>query len=192
MSQARVEQKYQLNNHLLLFEREGNILHAHGFATTQNDPNVINVYLNNLDRLKAYCHYFREETTDLQKKLDHIKVDFTKYIGQEFFKNGLNKEKGAHEKAQREFCFKLYESKGGLKPLKPLSKREMECLERMLDGKSAAIIAQDLSLKTRTVEFYIEGIKNKLSCSSKYEIFEFVNSLKALGGDLDLLKYSWH
>lgn len=51
-----------------------------------------------------------------------------------------------------------------------LSKREKECLNQIVRGKSARAIADLLGLSKRTVEGYLENIKNKLNVSTKSEL----------------------
>lgn len=51
-----------------------------------------------------------------------------------------------------------------------LSKRETECLFYLLDGCTAKEIAAPLKLSHRTVERYIENMKNKLGCSTVSEL----------------------
>lgn len=47
-----------------------------------------------------------------------------------------------------------------------LSKREIDCLQLLVKGKTATEISEDLDLSKRTVESYIEKIKSKLGCES--------------------------
>lgn len=51
-----------------------------------------------------------------------------------------------------------------------LSDREIECLQQLLHGKTAMEIGQFLHLSPRTVESYLENLKEKLSCHSKREL----------------------
>ena len=51
-----------------------------------------------------------------------------------------------------------------------LTKRECECVFLLIRGKTAKEIAALLSLSKRTVESYIENIKNKMDCQNKAEI----------------------
>ena len=53
-----------------------------------------------------------------------------------------------------------------------LSKRQSECLYHLLRGKSAVKIGKILGLSPKTVEYYIDEIKNKMGCSSKAEVIE--------------------
>ncbi|HAT1973098.1 LuxR C-terminal-related transcriptional regulator [Legionella pneumophila serogroup 1] len=51
-----------------------------------------------------------------------------------------------------------------------LTDREQECVFLLIRGKSAKEIGALLSLSKRTIESYIENIKNKMDCRNKAEI----------------------
>ena len=51
-----------------------------------------------------------------------------------------------------------------------LSSREYECIFLLIRGKTAKEIGALLSLSKRTVESYIDNIKNKMDCKNKAEI----------------------
>lgn len=57
-------------------------------------------------------------------------------------------------------------------PLRQLSARQQECLFWLVRGKTFREIAVLLGLSLRTVEAYIECIKNKLGCYTKGQIIE--------------------
>lgn len=55
---------------------------------------------------------------------------------------------------------------------KSLSAREQQCLYHICRGYSAAAISEKLSLSKRTVEDYIERVKNKLGCFNRAELVQ--------------------
>jgi DNA-binding CsgD family transcriptional regulator len=55
-----------------------------------------------------------------------------------------------------------------------LSKRQRQCLYYLVRGKTAGETAEILGLSTRTVEFYLQNIKNKMNADSKSELIEKV------------------
>jgi len=55
-----------------------------------------------------------------------------------------------------------------------ISKREAECLFYLIRGKSARETGLALQLSQRTVEFYLDSLKDKLNCRKKSEIIEKV------------------
>lgn len=58
-----------------------------------------------------------------------------------------------------------------------LSQRQTECLYYIINGYSSSNIGRLCQLSKRTVETYIEHIKDKLLCSSKQELIEKAISL---------------
>lgn len=54
-----------------------------------------------------------------------------------------------------------------------VTRRELLCLLGVIQGKSAAEIAEYLSIQVRTVEFYIQTLKGKCAVSKKSELIDF-------------------
>lgn len=50
------------------------------------------------------------------------------------------------------------------------SKREKECISHLINGLSSKQIAKELNISHRTVEFYLESIKNKFKCRTRLEL----------------------
>ncbi len=61
-----------------------------------------------------------------------------------------------------------------------LSQRERDCLELLLQGKTAKETASILKLSSRTVESYFENMKKKLKCTNKGQLFSTAETLKKL------------
>lgn len=53
-----------------------------------------------------------------------------------------------------------------------LTTREVECLFHLIKGKTAKMIANDLSISRRTVEQHLINCKIKLGCDTRYELIE--------------------
>lgn len=51
-----------------------------------------------------------------------------------------------------------------------LTKRQSQCLYHLVRGKTAKQIAKALNLSNRTVEFYLENIKDKFKCESRSDL----------------------
>lgn len=54
--------------------------------------------------------------------------------------------------------------------------KEMVVIQELVSGESYKIIASRLSLSTRTLEYHIKNIMNKVGCNSKSELLVFFNS----------------
>lgn len=58
-----------------------------------------------------------------------------------------------------------------------LSNREIDCLAQLVSGRTAREIAEQLNLSSRTVESYMESLKNKMNCHNKSELIAKANQL---------------
>jgi DNA-binding CsgD family transcriptional regulator len=67
-----------------------------------------------------------------------------------------------------------------LKIAELLSKREKEVLRYLLSGKTAKESAIHMKLSFRTVEYYLENIKDKLGCINKRELFPYARLLEKI------------
>jgi DNA-binding CsgD family transcriptional regulator len=67
------------------------------------------------------------------------------------------------------FPKKIHENNPVSQPIQ-LSPREISCIHYLLKGKTAKEIANHLNLSYRTIEYYLENIRNKTGCRNKYEL----------------------
>lgn len=68
-----------------------------------------------------------------------------------------------------------------------LSERERECVLHLIKGKTTAQIAEILNLSSRTVESYIENVKNKLGCTTKSMLIDKVLNFGIANFDKDVI-----
>ena len=59
-----------------------------------------------------------------------------------------------------------------------LSARERECLLLYSRGKTANETGKILKISVRTVEHYMESVKNKLGCERKTDLLDLIHSKK--------------
>jgi len=50
------------------------------------------------------------------------------------------------------------------------TRREAQCMVMLLDGKTMKEVGGDLSLSSRTVEYYVKNMKMKMDCRTKSEL----------------------
>lgn len=56
------------------------------------------------------------------------------------------------------------------------TKREAECMVWFLRGKTVKGVAEILKLSSRTVEYYLKNMKNKIGCRTKFELVDLVHA----------------
>jgi len=66
---------------------------------------------------------------------------------------------------QKKKCFII--TKSGIIPV---SKRQLECLQCLIDGMTTKEAARVLYLSTRTIDAYIEIIRNKMDCKNRIQL----------------------
>lgn len=67
---------------------------------------------------------------------------------------------------KKKTCYRLQPEKNPFS----LSNRELQCLYHLLHGKSSKQIAAILNLSKRTIDGYLDSIKNKFGCQNKFEL----------------------
>lgn len=142
---------FNLSNFINLVERYEGHIDLYCFGADANNASIINFYLNNLDKLEKFKFYFQEKSKSLVKNAlkSHIKLP-----------------------ANMEPLFKGMSGKSS-----HLTQRQVDCLHYLLKGMTVKQIATELSLSPRTVEHYLEAVKNKLSCNSRIELFKKAREL---------------
>jgi len=56
------------------------------------------------------------------------------------------------------------------------TRREAECVVWLLRGKKISDIATILNISSRTVEYYLENIKAKVGCRTKFELIDLIRA----------------
>lgn len=122
-----------------------------------------NSYFSRLDLLAKFSRYFKREASGLIKRMHGDQFNMRKERGATLFEAPPSVPLACHDLTENTF----------LKIVSGLSRQEMRCLELFKQGKSAQATAALLGLSARTVEHYFDNIKNKLGCSSKYDLLNY-------------------
>lgn len=162
-AQEKIKDVFAMDQIYQVIKKKDNSIHGYGFATTQQDQDLTSVYMKKSHLLLKFIHYFHEEASSIITKAHENKVHISPLIG-DYFYQSLDIEK-KEEKNEEEFIKMI-----GCLP--PLSEREMQCLALLIRGKPARQIGEELQISNRTVEHYLESIKNKWSCLNKQELIE--------------------
>jgi len=170
-------QCFDIDNGITLLEFEKECCHCYLFATSRNNTQIANFYINNLDILERFILYYKDrakEIINLAIKNKIVTVTET-----------VNNKKFVHHKITDEQK-KMYLEKTPIhnyyvslsNKTVALSKREMDCIKLIRQGKSSAETAELLSISFRTVEKHIENVKAKLECHKKSELISKITNLK--------------
>jgi DNA-binding CsgD family transcriptional regulator len=160
---------FNLSPNLQFLQKIEGGLEAFGFASQDLSPQQDVLILQELNLLKYFCRRFKEEFRFLIDREDDFKVDLGKELGEGFYqKKTLLIPSGIN----RNFFLKDIQSE-----LVNLSNQEIEVYKKLLQGLTANDIGTQLCLSSRTIEHYIENIKNKLNCKSKKDLIHKYHSI---------------
>lgn len=171
------KQKYNISHTLLIVENDRYSCHQYGFGISPECVASESLLINELPLIKIFINYFNQEMASVLNdlKTDPVKIEKRK----DHVRNTLP-DTQLGDLQRKDLLAKLKIPKH-LLSLPKLSKREMDCLKLYLKGKSSSEIGEDLELNKRTVEFYIENIKNKLSRYKKSELIALLHQMRSFG-----------
>jgi len=152
-------EKYGHGDPLLILRKKETIVEGFFFAPDIKFSNP-SIYFPILEHLNKFSNYFVQETQWLINKIKSENYNLKDEKGQCFFQRDAGEVLSSEDDASKKF----------LKAIYPLSRREMQCLEMFKQGYSAQSTGAILGLSQRTVEYYFEKIKDKLGCTSKWEL----------------------
>lgn len=161
-----------------IIEKDHTGKHFYHFANNSPSPTINQVYLTNIDLLKLFIAYFKDNIKQsklLAKAYDiKFKLDTTA-------KGYIIKTDDKIRVPEIEFIREL--KLGTHFSNHALSKRQLDCLYYLIRGMTVKEISNYLNLSPKTVEHYLDAAKIKLNCFSRsgliqkaLEIFLFKSS----------------
>lgn len=141
------------------------------FSLSRKHFRMLDVCINNLDLIEQFISYFKDKTAPLLKSCHSHRIILPYNYSQE---QGASKTDLLYTSDYlREKFSQAIKGNSLTKWLKnhePLTKRESECLELLMDYQTVPELAKELSISKRTAESHLEQIKVKLRCRSKQEL----------------------
>jgi LuxR family transcriptional regulator len=168
-TQGKVRNQFSMDQIFMVMNCEGSKSCGYGFATTQRLPDLTNTFLNNLFLFRKFINYFHSEAEEIINQMKGYSVDIASACGKLFY-SSTNHFTALSSPFNPDSLLRVIDP-FQYQALQSLSGREKECLRWFLKGLSAVQIGKKIHLSNRTVEFYIDNIKNKLGCRTKEELY---------------------
>lgn len=161
---------FHLDHGMVLVNHQKEYLETSCFSGLLAKRPLYNLFINELGLFKAFSEYFRQHLTPALLKLLDDGIH-------------LNDFKSSYGKAIDEIQEKRKQvlSACGWSHLLRLSPREIECLAQLREGYTYQGIGSRLFLSPRTVEHYLNSIKNKLGLENHGELFQAAHKLAEIG-----------
>ncbi len=155
---------FNIDHGLTVLNKEHDYCEKIFFGADSTNPGIVNLYLNDMDLLLNFNRYFKERADFLIKKANqrrlYLPCNETLNIAQQHDLKMLNRDNVADIKNE----LKIVEQKN------VLSLREQQIANCLLEGYTAAQIAEKFFLSRRTVEAHTRNIKEKLNVRNKAEL----------------------
>lgn len=176
-----LEKKFN-SRHLFSFTKhDGERCYEYGFSARCNEKTSSSLIINQIPLINAFIDYFETEFSHIIQEMVNNPIDLNKELKLKFYqeKNSqipydLNKEQ------KLKFLKQIDKNFNQSILFTEFTPREKEVIALYYKGIPAREVANKLKLSNRTVEFYIENIKNKLSCTSKTELFACLHQLNKI------------
>lgn len=153
-----------------IIERHKDYCELFCFSNTLGTRDVINVYLNNMDKLEQFIKDFKKDAASLLRNGHHDKINFPTNMLPNFRGTDLGilddvsvSIKSTTESSQLNSARSLFTA------------REIDCMRTLTTTYSIKKCALKLNLSPRTVESYLNNIKSKLGIASKAKLLDYIN-----------------
>lgn len=162
---------FNIWNGFSIMKNNADNIEVFNFSGFKNDTCLNKYYINNLEVLYFFIMKFKELLSLYEKRQDISKafLKATKFNIQK----PLSEEESFLKEFYSQFPLKSYNLESST-----LTKRQIQCILRLLQGKTSKEIANDLSISSRTAEMYINQIKQKLNVAYKGDLINTVLSDK--------------
>jgi DNA-binding CsgD family transcriptional regulator len=156
-------------NSIDLYKNEDDYKEVFHFASSRDNPEIINFYINNMNLLENYAYYFREKVSKIMKEASkeiyiNIRENAPPLLIEEKTTNVFNSAGSSSDHIHLDLNGKWVS----------FSPRQLQCLSLLYLGKTAKEIGQILELSFRTVEGYLDSIKIKLNCHTRKEVLDLL------------------
>jgi len=160
--------QFNIDHGITLLQKTADGIEYFFLGSTSDKPQVTNLLLNNLEFLHRFTAYFKEQAAPLLKKAYENRVIIPqKYLAVSSDEQGIPSVQNLKKIDVKNILkVKRFQIDNNL----TLSAREISCAKLLLQGKSARLIGEELFLSPRTVETYLQQLKDKLHCQSKVEL----------------------
>jgi DNA-binding CsgD family transcriptional regulator len=160
---AKLLNKYSMYSGMAICYRDGETIQMFCFSFRKYFPNYTNFFINHIQQLTNFISYFR---TIYNPVLNNCNI-MANY-------NGIipNQSFIINSPITIETCnVNIIQNDNTI----IFSAREIQCIRAIKQNKTSKEIAQELGISYRTVESYIEHIKDKAGLDSKHDIKFYKN-----------------
>jgi DNA-binding CsgD family transcriptional regulator len=162
-----VNERFNINNPLLIIKKQNQF--AEMFLFTSNLLNANEFYINNLDIFENFIFYFKDKATKLIDKATKSPLFYKNnkiFTLNDEAKKSINKER--LKNLLKPKIYQLFYNE----KIHYISKRQYDVLSFIAQGYTYKETADKLNLSPRTIESYIDILKNTFGVTSKSRLLD--------------------
>lgn len=173
-TQGQMRKNELVDQIFMVFRRNENGLSSYCFSSKPNRKNMTSTYLNNLPLFNRFVDFFHDQAEGVIKDSLDRSIDLEAIAGKYFHIPPEIEDEIILPTVEKEFLLALEFDPIRAEVLRTLTPRERSCLYWFLRGRSASETAKLLFLSSRTVESYLENVKNRCGVSKRSELFDYL------------------
>lgn len=159
---------------LYFIESTIDYIDLYAYATSADNIDALNFYLNNLDVFEKFKFYFKDKADKLIERSNINRIVFPKHM---YSAVQESREKSQYPKRKEKLLNQLEPkkyllNKNGINF--KVTKRELEVLKNLALGCTLKETAESLKISPRTTEEYFNNLKSKFCLNRKSELLKFM------------------
>lgn len=172
-----LRESFNIDHGLTLAKPSNDHCEFYYFGTNAENDQILSFYLNNFILLERFCQYFMSEAYDIIQHAEKARLKIPKAEKRLVqTASEISAEETLIESFIAETTVKTYRFSHQGK-LISLSARQVACIQGLLQGETAKSIANKLNISFRTVETYIDDVKQKVNCHRKLDLIRFFDKI---------------
>lgn len=152
---------FNISHGIIIIKKYLDYCEFFGFAADPANHCILNWYLNNIDLLENFILYFKDKSKHLLQSAESDRLILPKQARIDLSDRNTNSVEEARISFLKETAIKNPHG---------LSNRQFACVYYFAKGMTLKEIAKQLSISPKTVEHYLNFVKTKWKCRSRYEI----------------------
>jgi DNA-binding CsgD family transcriptional regulator len=167
--------KHDISNGITLIEPSTDYLDLYWFGTTNENTYATNNFESNIDAFQRFILYFKDKGSKVLNSAHINPINFGDYENEKGIYTFKTFDQLINTFTHAENLRFIFEHQG---EIKFLSQQETICASYFILQFSMREIAVRMQISPRTVETYVNNIKNKLFCNSKSNLISELLNLK--------------
>ncbi|NNM60232.1 MAG: helix-turn-helix transcriptional regulator [Legionellales bacterium] len=173
---TREAKTFNLDMGFMFIEKNASQATIFSVAASKENGRNLSYFINNFSLFRRFFQYYINEIRAFVEQPADNAIDLISLLNKDFFEPSFP----SYIKNDKQYRF-MQQITGQKIHVKFLTPREKQCLNALLEGLTAKQTASILNLSVRTVEHFLEEIKQKLNCTNKSALFQKAQELELFG-----------